>query len=256
MKLFAMCAVMTASMVQAEEPVKIREVTTPKVYKSASGESLNYRIYLPKGYDKSKKYPLVLLFHGAGERGDNNKSQLVHAATDIVTYSIKHHEPIILVAPQCPKGKQWVDVPWGAASHVMPEKPSDSMGLAIELLGELRRDYPIDSQRMYVTGLSMGGYGTWDLIQRQPETFAAALVVCGGGDTAQAPKLVKMPILVTHGELDGVVKTQRARDMVAAIKEAGGKSIRYIEYKDVRHNVWKPVYSDEKNIKWLLDQKK
>ncbi len=247
---------MTASVVQAGEPVKIREVTTPKVYESASGESLNYRIYLPPEYDKAKKYPMVLLFHGAGERGDNNKSQLVHAATDIVTYSVQHHEPIIFVAPQCPKGKQWVDVPWGAMSHTMPAKPSDTMRLAIELLDELRKDYPIDSQRIYVTGLSMGGFATWDIIQRQPDVFAAAFAVCGGGDTEQAPKLIEMPILVAHGELDGVVKTQRSRDMLAAIKKAGGKSIRYIEYKDVRHNVWKPAYSDEKNIKWLLDQKK
>ncbi len=256
MRVLIMLAVMAASMVKAAEPIRIREITTPKVYQSASGERLNYRIYLPSDYDKTKEYPLVLLLHGAGERGDNNKSQLVHGATDIVTYSINHNEPIIFVAPQCPKEEQWVNVPWGGASHTMPGKPSDSMRLVIELLDELRGAYSIDSHRMYVTGLSMGGYGTWDIIQRKPEMFAAAFVVCGGGDTGQAPKLIKMPILVAHGELDGVVKTHRARDMVAAIKEAGGQSIRYIEYKDVRHNVWKPAYSDEKNIKWLLAQQK
>ncbi len=256
MKIFVMLVVMSASLVYAVEPIKNREITTPKVYKSASGESLNYRIYLPADYNKSKKYPLVLLLHGAGERGDNNKSQLVHGATDIMTYSINHNEPIIFVAPQCPRGQQWVNVPWGAASHTMPEKPSDSMGLAIELLDDVLESYSIDSSRIYVTGLSMGGYGAWDIIQRKPEVFAGALVVCGGGDTAQASKLINMPILVTHGELDGVVKTHRARDMVAAIKEAGGKKVRYIEYKGVRHNVWKPVYSDEKNIKWLLGQQK
>ncbi len=256
MKAPVMLAVMTVTMVQAVETIKIREMTIPKVYQSASGESLNYRIYLPSDYDKSKKYPLVLLLHGAGERGDNNKSQLVHGATDIVAYSINHNEPIIFVAPQCPKGEQWVNVPWGGASHTMPETPSDSMRLVIGLLDDLRGAYSIDSRRMYATGLSMGGYGTWDIIQRKPEMFAAAFVVCGGGDTGQAPKLIKMPILVAHGELDGVVKTHRARDMVAAIKEAGGKNIRYIEYKDVRHNVWKPTYSDEQNIKWLLGQQK
>ncbi len=221
-----------------------------KTYKSSKGESLSYRIHLPENMDAKKLYPLVLFFHGAGERGNDNKKQLIHGTKDILAYSEKSNEPVIIVAPQCPKGEQWVNTPWGADSHKMPQKPSASMRLVIGLLQEIRGTYPVDASRIYVTGLSMGGFGTWDIIQRMPDTFAAAMPVCGGGDTDMASAIQKIPISVFHGGSDTVVKTKRSRDMVTALKTVGGK-VKYTEYKGVGHNSWDKAYRDEEPMKWL-----
>ena len=226
-----------------------------KTYKSSKGESLNYRIHLPENMDARKRYPLVLFFHGAGERGSDNNKQLIHGVKDILAYSKKSNTPVIIVVPQCPPGKQWVNTPWGADSHKMPENPSTSMALTIGLLQELQEKLFVDRSRIYVTGLSMGGFGTWDIIQRMPETFAAAMPVCGGGDTNLVNAIRNIPIWVYHGGSDTVVKTKRSRDMVAALEKAGGK-VKYTEYKGVRHNSWSKTYRDEEALKWLLGQNK
>lgn len=226
-----------------------------RVYNPSEGESLPYRIHIPANADKGEKYPLVLLFHGAGERGKDNKKQLAHGAKKILEYSRKMDMPLILLAPQCPKAEQWVNTPWGADSHSMPEKASKSMQLTINLLQELQKSLPVDRSRIYVTGLSMGGFATWDIIQRHPDFFAAALPVCGGGDPLMAELIKDIPIWAFHGSLDKVVKTKRSREMVSALQKAGGK-IKYTEYQGVAHNSWKKAYSDPEALKWLLSQKK
>jgi predicted peptidase len=225
-----------------------------EVYKSGS-EELPYRIHLPKSMDKSKKYPLVIFLHGAGERGNENKKQLAHGAKDILKYSRSNNEPVIIIAPQCPKKKQWVNTPWGKLSHTMPKEPSIPMALAISLLKSKVNNLPVDVKRVYVSGLSMGGYGTWDIIQRMPDYFAAAIPVCGGGDSAEAPKLKNLPIWCFHGGNDRVVKTKRSQDMIAAIKKAGG-SPKYTEYPGVGHNSWSATFSNKEVLKWLFEQKK
>ena len=224
-----------------------------KTYKSPKGKSLNYRIHLPENMDAKKQYPLVLFFHGAGERGNDNKKQLIHGTKDILAYSEKSNEPVIIVAPQCPKGEQWVNTPWGNLSHTMPSKPSHSMRITIQLLNESIKTLAVDKKRIYVTGLSMGGFGVWDIVQRMPDTFAAAMPVCGGGDTKMANAIKNVPTWVFHGDSDGVVKTKRSRDMVAALKKVGG-NVKYTEYKGVGHGSWGRAYSDEVALKWLLTQ--
>ncbi|MGZ0709983.1 carboxylesterase family protein [Coraliomargarita sp. W4R53] len=226
-----------------------------KVYTSTDGKSLNYRIHLPKNIDTKKTYPLVLFLHGAGERGSDNTKQLKHGAKNILSYAQKNDMPVIIVAPQCPAGEQWVNTPWGADAHTMPEAPSASMQLTIELLKELQSTLPVDTTRIYATGLSMGGFGTWDVVQRRPETFAAAMPICGGGDTAMAQKIKNVPIWVFHGGADNVVKTKRSRDMVAALKKVEG-NVKYTEYEGVGHGSWGKAYSDEAALKWLLGQQK
>ncbi|PXA03055.1 phospholipase [Coraliomargarita sinensis] len=241
------CMVMLNTAMGAEEHFEA------KVYASSGEASLNYRIHLPGKMDNSKSYPLVLFFHGAGERGSDNLKQLVHGAKDILGYLKENDEPAIIVAPQCPAGEKWVNTPWGADSHIMPDKPSASMRLVVELLREVRKTYPVDASRIYVTGLSMGGYATWDIIQRMPETFAAAMPVCGGGDTALAETIRNIPIWVFHGGADTVVKAQRSRDMVAALERVGGK-VRYTEYEGVGHNSWDRAYRDDEALSWLFGQ--
>ena len=208
-----------------------------KTYETDYGESLNYRLYSPPATRGNAKYPLILFLHGAGERGNENREQLKHGIHDMLAFMRENNQKAYILAPQCPPSKQWVNVPWDEDSHTMPEHPSTSMRLTLELMDTLISSLPVDQNRLYVTGLSMGGFGTWDAIQRRPKMFAAAAPVCGGGDTAQAPKLKDIPIWVWHGDRDNVVKTKRSRDMVAAIKKAGGKP-QYTELKGVGHNAW------------------
>jgi predicted peptidase len=157
------------------------------------------------------------------------------------------------VAPQCPDGKRWVEVDWALDSHKQPEE-SISLTLTRELLASLQKEYRIDSKRFYVTGLSMGGYGTWDLITRTPDLFAAAAPICGGADETLAAKVTKLPIWVFHGDKDGVVKPLRSRNMVAAIEKAGGKP-KYTEYPGVDHNSWTQTYANPEFMAWLFAQR-
>jgi poly(3-hydroxybutyrate) depolymerase len=225
-----------------------------KTYKSGQ-EALLYRIHTPEKIEQGKKYPLVVLLHGAGERGDDNKKQLAHGAADILKFAQAAKQPIFFIAPQCPRGQQWVNTPWGKMSHTMPKEPSKSMALAIGLIKKTVADSPVDENRIYVTGLSMGGFATWDIVQRMPDYFAAAMPICGGADTAQAAKLKDMPIWCFHGGNDRVVKTQRSRDMIAAIKKAGGAP-KYTEYPGVGHNSWTKTFGDKEVLTWLFAQKK
>lgn len=217
--------------------------------------SLNYRIYVPENLSAGEKVPLVLFLHGAGERGDDNTAQLKFGARDLLKYVRAHQIPAIIVAPQCPKNMKWVEVPWSADSHTMPPEPSVPMHAVIGLLDQCMQDYPVAPDRVYVTGLSMGGFGTWDLIQRQPDRFAAAIPICGGGDIAQAPRLVNLPIWTFHGEIDPTVKVERSRDMIAAIEAAGGHP-KYTEYPGVKHGSWGRTYANPKTLEWFFAQQR
>ena len=226
-----------------------------KSFTSAKGKLLNYRIHLPENLDPKKEYPFVLFFHGAGERGGDNKKQLIHGVKDLLAYSKKKNIPSIIIAPQCLAGEQWVNTPWGDLSHRMPIEPSDTMQLTIELLNESIKTLPVDKKRIYVTGLSMGGFGTWDIVQRMPKIFAAAMPVCGGGDAELASVIKTVPIWVFHGGSDNVVKTKRSQDMVKALEKVGSK-VKYTEYEGVGHNSWDRTYRDENALRWLFHQKK
>jgi predicted peptidase len=231
-----------------------KDLFEARTFKSDSGE-LKYRLLKPKDYDANQKYPLVIFFHGAGERGDNNTAQLVHGMNNFASDEIREKYPAFVVAPQCPNDQKWADVDWGADKHTMAKEPSKSMKLSLELLAALQKEFSIDKDRLYVTGLSMGGYGTWDVIQRHPDMFAAAAPICGGGDTEGAKAMAKIPIWVFHGDKDTAVKVQRSRDMVAALK-AAGSDVKYTEYPNVGHDSWTATYKDPKFYEWLFAQKK
>lgn len=226
-----------------------------KTYSSSEGNSIPYRIHIPEDMDANKTYPLIIFFHGAGQRGSNNDKHLIHGVRDILAYSKENNKPAIIIAPQSPQNQQWVNVPWDGDTHVMPEEPSQPMRLAIALMKDILLKQPIDKKRIYVTGFSMGGFGTWDILQRLPHLFAAAIPVCGGGDTSQAEKIKDIPIWAFHGDKDTVVKTIRSKDMIAAIKKAGGNP-QYTEYKGVAHDSWTQTYSDQNVLRWLFMQKK
>jgi predicted peptidase len=216
------------------------------------GGKLLYRLYLPPN-PGGEKMPLILFLHGAGERGDDNAAQLKNCMKQFLAMQKKY--PSYIVAPQCPKGKKWNEVDWQAASHATPEKPSDPFASLIPLLESLQKELPVDAKRLYVTGLSMGGYGTWDLISRLPDTFAAAAPICGGGDETKAAAIAKVPQWIFHGGADKVVKPERSRNMVAALKKAGAEP-KYTEYEGVGHNSWDKAYAEPDFWPWLFSQKK
>lgn len=242
--------VMTQSLFAAD----VADRFAARTYKGAAGE-LKYRLFTPADYDAQKKYPLVLFFHGAGERGDDNTKQLVHGMQDFSSAAVQQKYPCFIVAPQCPNDEQWVNVPWSAAEHTMPQKPAKSLQLSLDLLKSLQDEFSIDPKRMYVTGLSMGGYATWDIIQREPELFAAAAPICGGGDKAGAKVMARLPLWAFHGGSDSAVNPQRSRDMIAAIKAAGGAP-KYTEYEKVGHDSWSATYRDPEFYAWLFAQQR
>lgn len=220
-----------------------------------TGPALPYRLLKPQNYDPNVKYPLVLFLHGAGERGTDNEKQLVHGVREFVKPENREKYPCFLVAPQCPDAAQWVSVPWDADAHDMPAEPSRPLRLALALVDALQREYSIDADRLLITGLSMGGYGTWDAISRHPDKFAAAVPVCGGGDLAQAQRIAQVPLWAFHGADDTVVKPQRSRGMIAAVKEAGGQP-KYSELAGVGHDSWNPAYASDEMMAWLFAQKR
>ena len=232
-----------------QDPVQQLEA---KEYAGPNGRLL-YRLYSPKGASTENRLPLLVFLHGAGERGDDNAAQLKHGVKQMLALQEKH--PCFIVAPQCPKGKKWNEVDWHASSHETPQKPSDAFASLIPLLESLQKSLPVDPKRLYVTGLSMGGYGTWDLISRLPETFAAAVPICGGGDESKAPAIAKVPQWIFHGGADTVVKPERSRNMVDALKKAGAEP-KYTEYEGVGHNSWDKAYADAEMWAWLFSQKK
>jgi len=216
---------------------------------------LPYRFMAPAKIEEGKKYPLVIFLHGAGERGNDNSIQLIHGVKAFASAEAREKFPCFVIAPQCPTGKRWVEVDWSAKQHEMPPKASEPLNWLLGLLEKLKKEKPIDSDRVYVTGLSMGGYGTWDLLSRHADLFAAAAPVCGGGDETKAPAMKGVPIWAFHGDKDAVVIPERSRRMVEAVKKAGG-AVKYTEYPGVGNNSWDPAYAEKDLLPWMFAQKR
>jgi predicted peptidase len=231
-----------------------KEMLEKKTFADKDGKTLPYRLLKPDNYDPQQKYPLVLFLHGAGECGKDNEKQLVHGVAEFAKKESRKKHPCFLVAPQCPNMKLgWSD--FRSKTSALSKEQSEPGRLAVELVESIQREYSIDPNRLYITGLSMGGFGTWDIITRHPDMFAAAVPICGGGDPTNAEKIAKLPIWVFHGAVDNIVKPERSREMVEAIKKAGGEA-KYTEYPKVGHNSWVKAYQDADMHAWLFAQKK
>lgn len=220
-------------------------------YRDAEGNELPYRLLTPERLEAAKRYPLVLFLHGAGERGTDNEAQLKHGVPEFLQPAVRWKYPCFLAAPQCPSGQWWTD--WSERQQA--ELPTEPLRMAIELLNRLERDYSIDAARIYVTGLSMGGFGTWDLLWRLPQKFAAAVPICGGGHVADAPRIAHVPVWAFHGALDDVVSVSYSRTMIDVLRRAGGQP-RYTEYPDVGHDSWTPAYRAPGLFDWLFAQRR
>ena len=202
--------------------------------------------------------PAILVFlHGIGERGDENLASIRLAVPDIVKQIKDAKQKVILLAPECPSSQLWAPLHRGGSGAKLTEKPAQALGLVPVLIQKKIEEFDADPDRVYITGLSMGGYGTWDLISRYgTDLFAAAMPCCGGGDPAQAEKMKDLPIWIFHGGADPTVPVMLSRRMYAALKEAGNDDVFYKEYPGVQHDCWTRTYQNPESWKWLFSQKR
>jgi predicted peptidase len=224
----------------------------PKSFTAKDGTEVLYQFALPEKTEESKTYPLVLFLHGSGERGNDNKSQLRNGVSDILKGAAELGEPVFLIAPQCPADKTW------APYQIDPSAPAAGNPLldaVLALVEETAAKQPVDHKRIYITGLSMGGFGTWAAIAQRPELFAAAIPICGGGDPRTVAPFKGMPIRIFHGDADNIVPPAGSQRMFDALKKAGSDA-QLTLYPGVGHNSWTQTYRDPEVIKWLFSQKK
>jgi len=199
---------------------------------------LDYLVYLPEDYGKEQKaWPLMVFLHGAGERGHDLDLLKRHGPPKLVSEG--EDLPFIILSPQCPKGKWWPNM----CEHIMA------------LIDEAVENYQIDENRIYLTGLSMGGYGTWMVANAYPERFAAIVPVCGGGHPLTARNLKNIPIWAFHGAEDSVVPLLRSQEMVDAVNGAGGHA-KLTVYPKANHDAWTKTYNDKKLYEWFLSHSK
>jgi predicted peptidase len=211
-----------------------------RTYKGGS-HAMRYRLFIPNGYDPAKKYPLVLWLHGSGSVGNDNRKQISSAST-LGTHTWTRPEnqskyPTFVLAPQSSRA-------WTSPGELQT---------VIEILEALEKEFSIDSQRLYVAGQSLGGYGTWAIIALRPDMFAAAIPLCGGGHVADAARIANVPIWAFHGAADPTVSVWESRKMIEAIKKVGGKP-HYTEYPGVRHEVWERTFKEPGLLDWVFAQ--
>jgi predicted peptidase len=217
-----------------------------KVYKNADGTESKYVLFIPHDYTGAKETPLILFLHGSGESG---KDGLLQAGQGIGN-AIKKQEktfPFIVVFPQANELKSAVVPRWHAESKDGKR--------ALSILDETVKAYKVDEKRIYLSGLSMGGYGTWNIAAAHPEKWAAIVPICGGGNPKDAEKIKDIPCWCFHGDKDTAVKVEKSREMIEALKAVGGKP-KYTEYPGVGHNSWDEAYGTKELFTWLLEQKR
>ena len=225
-------------------------------------DTLLYRILYPQDFSEAKQYPIVLFLHGAGERGNDNKKQLIHGSKLFANEKNRDSFPAIAIFPQCPTESYWSRVDVDRSTNPIKlnfkynDGPTKPMELVIDLMEDITQKPFIKKEQVYVMGLSMGGMGTFELISRKPEMFAAAIPICGGGDTSSVSNYAKMlPLWVFHGAKDNVVDPQLSVNMVSAILKEGGTP-KFTLYDFANHNSWDPAFSEPELLKWLFSKVK
>lgn len=211
------------------------QVFSKKVTKTVG---CKYLLYLPADYgkDSKKNWPLIMFLHGAGERGDNLGLVKKHGPPKLIEQGRSFD--FIIVSPQCPNGIWW------------PEQ----IEVLINLLDEIESKYRVDTDRVYLTGLSMGGFGTWTLAERYPQRFAAIAPICGGGGSYLAYRLKNVPVWAFHGAKDKVVPVEKSKEMVEAVNAAGGDA-KMTVYPEADHDSWTATYDNPQLYEWFLSHR-
>jgi len=230
----------------------------------AKGDTLPYRILFPVDFNPAKKYPLIIVLHGAGERGNDNEAQLLWGSKLFLKDTIRDRYPAIVVFPQCPANGWWANNKFEQDSlthktkfiFTVDQPPTKPMVSLLGLVDQLLDKPYVNKHQVYIGGLSMGGMGTYEIIGRKPNIFAAAFAICGGDNTNNAKKYAKkVPLWIFHGEKDSVVPYTHSESMVAAIKNAGGDP-KYTLYPNDDHNSWNDAFAEPMFMAWLFSHKK
>jgi poly(3-hydroxybutyrate) depolymerase len=255
-----------------------------KRYHTYGSTTLPYHVFIPDNYDSSIHYPMVLCLHGAGERGDNDEAVKKNKMATV--WALDAHQaqwPCVIVVPQCPTSNSWADITGSNSYRVDAQPISNELLTVSDILDSLEREISIDTNRIYITGLSMGGIGTWDMIMRYPNRFAAAIPLCGIGDTTEAEVIRNIPIWDFHGAADNTFPVTCSRVMISALEKSGrsvvythckngnpmgmtsndladsinaGVKLLYSEYQYVGHSVWDSAYTNPFLLPWVFSQSK
>ena len=240
--------IMLLSMSVCVQALDVKDSIKEEYEHEETGVTIPYRLIVPEIYDDNYKFPLVVFFHGAGERGRENERQLDNCVQDIADNMPK----ALILVPQCAHDGQWVDTPWAEGNYSVDEVPeSDEMIAVMDLIQVITEQYSIDKNTIYAAGISMGGYAVWDAMVRHNDVFAAGVAVCGAGDTSKAELLKDTPMFVFHGTADETVPVSGSENMVKAIEAAGGTQVVYTEYSGSGHGIWGQVFRTESLYKGL-----
>jgi len=226
-----------------------------KIYQSENGRTLPYQFLIPEYTSAGQRYPLLVFLHGAGELGSDNSTQTTNFPRHFLNLENSQAYPFFAVAPQCPATDAWASFPNYPTNAQTSANPTQATRLAIELIEQLLREYPIDADRVYVTGVSLGGEGTFDIVSRRPDLFAAAAPVCGIADVEKAPLMKDVPFWIFHGEKDTINPVEYSQQMALAL-QAAGATPRYTEYEGAGHAIWNQAYNEPDFLPWLFSQRK
>ena len=223
---------------------------------NSNDKSLNYRILYPKNFDKNKSYPLTLFLHGIGERGDDNKLQLKYVDKIFLDKNNYANYESVVIFPQAPLDDNWSSrlLTENEIRQVFPEneKPTKSLQLVIKLMDSLVKEDFVDYKRLYLSGLSNGAMGSFELLKNRPNMFASAVLICGGGNPIWAKDFAKTtPVWIAHGSDDDVVFPELSINMVKAIIKHGG-SPKFTLYENVNHESWFNVFNNPDYLKWMF----
>ena len=228
------------------------------------GDTLRYRMLTPLHHDIQKQYPLVIFLHGSGERGFDNAAQLLHGGSLWLRDSIRQDFPAYVIFPQCPKDSSWAPLKVRRDSTGKPigmifsdlQEPGTVPEQLVKLLADsLVSSGKIDSKRIYLGGLSLGGIGTFDLLARYPDMWAAGFPICGAGNVADAVKFNKIPLWIFHGGADPVVPVRGSQEYYKALQDLHAE-VKYSEYPGVGHNSWDNAFAEPELVPWLFSHRK
>ena len=257
MKLIALIHILSLTFITNFYNVEI--IPKYEIFKTNDGE-LNYRILYPKNFDNLKKYPVHVFLHGIGERGDDNELQLTYV--DKVFLNPKNYEnyPAIIVFPQAPLNDSWSSRNLSnnkiRQSFTENSSPTNSLSLVIELMDSLINEKYVDNKRVYLSGLSNGGMGSFELLKNRPNMFASAVIICGGGNPLWAKEFAKStPVWIVHGSDDIDVHPSLSLNMADAIIKYGG-SPKLTLYENVAHDSWNNIFEDPKYLEWIYSHSK
>ncbi|WP_026896857.1 carboxylesterase family protein [Daejeonella oryzae] len=227
----------------------------------SGNDTLPYRILMPQNFDENKKYPVLFVLHGAGERGNDNQAQLTHGSKLFLKEDVREKFPAIIIFPQCPKDSYWSNVEVesvnGKREFMFQKrgKPTIAMKLVMSLVKEMKSKSYTDKERIYVGGLSMGGMGTFEVLRRLRNNFAAAFSICGGDNIENVKKYKKVPLWIFHGGKDDVVPPENSERVVSALKSLGAP-VKYSLYPEANHNSWDQAFAEPDLLPWLFSHTK